>query len=197
MASRRPETRYAASGDVSIAYQVSGDGEFDLAIFPASVTNVEIAWEGEHSARHFDRLGAFSRLILFDKRGRGFRIGSPALRTSRRGWTMFARCWMPLGRSGRRFSVPRRAARSPSCLRRPIRSAPRRSFSMGRRRASRVGRAIRGGRHASSVSSNSTTRCVAGAQPSSRPRCSVLSSQTKSCWSSLPGGCVKVRARVR
>jgi class 3 adenylate cyclase len=71
MASRRPETRYAASGDVSIAYQVSGDGEFDLAIFPASVTNVEIAWEGEHSARHFDRLGAFSRLILFDKRGTG------------------------------------------------------------------------------------------------------------------------------
>jgi hypothetical protein len=40
-----PETRYARSGDVSIAYQVVGDGPFDVVIAPGSVSHVELLWE--------------------------------------------------------------------------------------------------------------------------------------------------------
>ena len=66
-----PETRYAKSGDVHIAYQVVGDGPFDLIFVPGFVSNVEIAWESPGQAHFFSRLAAFSRLILFDKRGPG------------------------------------------------------------------------------------------------------------------------------
>jgi len=40
-----PETRYARSGDVRIAYQVVGDGPFDLVFVPGFVSNVELWWE--------------------------------------------------------------------------------------------------------------------------------------------------------
>jgi pimeloyl-ACP methyl ester carboxylesterase len=65
------ETRYARSGQVSIAYQVSGSGSFDLVIFPGWVTNVELMLEDARYRAHFERLGAFARLIRFDKRGTG------------------------------------------------------------------------------------------------------------------------------
>ena len=67
----RPETHYAKSGDVHIAYQVVGDGPFDLVFAPGYVTNIEIFWELPAAVRMFDRLASFSRLILFDKRGTG------------------------------------------------------------------------------------------------------------------------------
>ena len=63
--------RYARSGDVSIAYQIVGDGPRDLVIVPGWVSNLEAAWEDPGMARVFDRLASFSRLILFDKRGTG------------------------------------------------------------------------------------------------------------------------------
>ena len=66
-----PETRYARSGDVSIAYQVAGDGPIDLVVAPGWVSNVEVLWEDPAVARFFGRLATFSRLILFDKRGTG------------------------------------------------------------------------------------------------------------------------------
>jgi hypothetical protein len=66
-----PETRYAKSGDVHIAYQVVGDGPLDLIFVPGFVSNVEMVWESPGWARFFSRLAAFSRLILFDKRGTG------------------------------------------------------------------------------------------------------------------------------
>src|SRR5438094_2756472 len=66
-----PETRYAKSGDVHIAYQVVGDGPLDLIFVPGFVSNVEMAWETPGRARFHSRLAAFSRLILFDKRGTG------------------------------------------------------------------------------------------------------------------------------
>src|SRR5690348_14973202 len=40
-----PETRYARSGDVAIAYQVVGDGPFDLIWVPGAISNVELTWE--------------------------------------------------------------------------------------------------------------------------------------------------------
>ena len=67
----QPETRYAQSGEVSIAYQIVGDGPFDLVYVPGAVFNVELTWEDPAAARYFSRLAAFSRLILFDKRGTG------------------------------------------------------------------------------------------------------------------------------
>src|SRR5213078_166087 len=66
-----PETRYAKSGDVNIAYQVVGDGPFDLVYVPGWVSNVELLWEKPKPARFLERLASFSRLILFAKRGTG------------------------------------------------------------------------------------------------------------------------------
>jgi pimeloyl-ACP methyl ester carboxylesterase len=66
-----PETRYAKSGDVNIAYQVVGDGPFDLVHVPAFVSNLELQWEDPDERRYFERLASFCRLIMFDKRGTG------------------------------------------------------------------------------------------------------------------------------
>jgi pimeloyl-ACP methyl ester carboxylesterase len=65
-----PETRYARSGDVRIAYQVVGDGPLDLVFVPGFISNLDLVWESAY-AHFFTRLAAFSRLILFDKRGTG------------------------------------------------------------------------------------------------------------------------------
>ena len=65
-----PETRYARSGDVAIAYQVVGDGPVDLVLVPF-IGNIRYAWEQPHFARFLDELASFARLILFDKRGTG------------------------------------------------------------------------------------------------------------------------------
>ena len=68
---RVPETRYAQSGDVSIAYQVVGDGPFDVVFIPGALSHVELLWEDPARARYFERLASFCRLIIFDKRGTG------------------------------------------------------------------------------------------------------------------------------
>jgi class 3 adenylate cyclase/pimeloyl-ACP methyl ester carboxylesterase len=77
-----PETRYARSGDVSIAYQVLGDGPFDLVRIPPFVSHVELAWQIPSLAAFNRELASFCRLITFDKRGTGMsdRVsGVPAL----------------------------------------------------------------------------------------------------------------------
>lgn len=66
-----PQTRYAKSGKVSIAYQTVGDGPIDLVLVPGWISNIEVFWEDAHVARFFEKLATFSRLILFDKRGTG------------------------------------------------------------------------------------------------------------------------------
>jgi pimeloyl-ACP methyl ester carboxylesterase len=66
-----PKTRYAKSGDMNIAYQVVGEGPFDLVYVPGWVSNVEVLWQHPKAVRFLDRLASFSRLILFDKRGTG------------------------------------------------------------------------------------------------------------------------------
>ncbi len=66
-----PTTQYARSGDASIAYQVVGEGETDLLFVLAWISHVEHAWEAPALRRFFERLGAFTRLILFDRRGSG------------------------------------------------------------------------------------------------------------------------------
>ena len=64
-------TRYTRSGNVHIAYQVVGDGPFDLVYVPGWVSHVELAWEEPMLAAFLERLASFSRLIVFDKRGTG------------------------------------------------------------------------------------------------------------------------------
>lgn len=78
-----PETRYARSGPYNIAYQVIGDGPFDLLWIPGFVSNIELAWEEPLLSRFLTRLARFSRLILFDKRGTGMsdRVPPDALPT--------------------------------------------------------------------------------------------------------------------
>jgi pimeloyl-ACP methyl ester carboxylesterase len=65
------ETRYALSGDTSIACQVVGEGPFDLILVPGFVSNVEYGWEEPHLASFYERLASFCRLVIFDKRGTG------------------------------------------------------------------------------------------------------------------------------
>lgn len=79
----QPETRYAKSGDVHIAYQVVGDGPIDLVYVPGWVSHVEYQWESPAYSRGLRRLASFSRLIIFDKRGTGLsdRVPDAALPT--------------------------------------------------------------------------------------------------------------------
>jgi pimeloyl-ACP methyl ester carboxylesterase len=66
-----PETRYAQSGAVNIAYQVFGEGPFDLVVTPGFVSNVDLMWDDPLNARYWRRLASFARVITFDKRGTG------------------------------------------------------------------------------------------------------------------------------
>jgi pimeloyl-ACP methyl ester carboxylesterase len=77
----RPETRYAKSGDINIAYQVLGNGPVDLIYVPGWVTHLEYGWEEPSLARFYRELASFSRLILFDKRGTGLSDQSANLPT--------------------------------------------------------------------------------------------------------------------
>ncbi len=66
-----PETRYAKSGGLSIGYQVFGKGPLDLVLVHGFVSHLEVAWEEPHLAQFLNHLGAFARVIVFDKRGTG------------------------------------------------------------------------------------------------------------------------------
>jgi len=68
---RAPETMYARSGDVNIAYQVIGDAPLDLVFVMGWVSHLEYFWREPNFARFLRRLASFARLILFDKRGTG------------------------------------------------------------------------------------------------------------------------------
>jgi class 3 adenylate cyclase/pimeloyl-ACP methyl ester carboxylesterase len=66
-----PETRYARSGDVVIAYQVLGEGPFDVVFIPGSVSHVEVYWEAAGVAALLRGVAAHARVLVFDKRGTG------------------------------------------------------------------------------------------------------------------------------
>jgi len=67
----QPRTQYAKSGDVHVAYQVFGEGDIDLVFVPGFVSHIENYWDEPSFARWLRRLGDFSRVIMFDKRGTG------------------------------------------------------------------------------------------------------------------------------
>ena len=77
-----PETRYAKSGDVHIAYQVFGQGTTDLVFLSSWISQIEHIWAWPQGARFYSRLARFSRVIALDKRGAGLsdRVsGTPAI----------------------------------------------------------------------------------------------------------------------
>jgi class 3 adenylate cyclase len=66
-----PETRYARKGDVHIAYQVVGDGPFDLLYAAHGLTPIDLMWDEPLLARALRRLASFSRLIVAEVGGWG------------------------------------------------------------------------------------------------------------------------------
>src|SRR5271155_358377 len=74
------ETRYAKSGELSIAYQQTGKGP-DLVFVAGSLSHVELGWETPPTMLPFRRLSRFSRMIAFDKRGMGLSDRSAELPT--------------------------------------------------------------------------------------------------------------------
>ena len=66
-----PETSYAPCGDLSIAYQVFGDGSIELVFVGPFVSHVELTWAMPEFKAFFDQLSTFSRVVVFDKAGVG------------------------------------------------------------------------------------------------------------------------------
>jgi len=74
----RPQTRYAKAPDgTSIAYQIVGDGPFDLVYSSGIWSNVELMWDDPDWAYFLERLASFSRLVVFDMRGVGLSDRGP------------------------------------------------------------------------------------------------------------------------
>lgn len=77
-----PETRYARSGDLHIAYQTVGQGPVDVLWVPNWIWQMEHVWEQPWVARLLRRVSGFGRLIMFDRRGTGMSdklSGAPTL----------------------------------------------------------------------------------------------------------------------
>src|SRR6478736_45146 len=75
------DTRYAKSGEVHLAYQVTGDGPVDVVMIPGFISHVELRWREPALAGFLRQLGTFTRLIAFDKRGMGLSDRDPNERT--------------------------------------------------------------------------------------------------------------------
>jgi class 3 adenylate cyclase len=73
-----PTTRYAKSGDASIAYQVIGEGPVDLVSVGGPASHIDLEWENPIAERALERLASFTRLVRFDRRGTG--LSDPAER---------------------------------------------------------------------------------------------------------------------
>ncbi|HSR93748.1 MAG TPA: adenylate/guanylate cyclase domain-containing protein [Solirubrobacterales bacterium] len=77
-----PETRYARSGDIGIAYQAFGEGEMDLVLAFPFLSHLDLMWESPAMSRFLRRLGSFARVLVFDRRGVGLSdpvAGAPTL----------------------------------------------------------------------------------------------------------------------
>ena len=74
-----PDTHYAKSGSVHIAYQTVGSGSIDIVLIPGLWTHVEHQWDEPAFARFLNRLASFARLIIFDARGAGLSDRAPEL----------------------------------------------------------------------------------------------------------------------
>jgi pimeloyl-ACP methyl ester carboxylesterase len=76
-----PQTEYAKSGEIGIAYQVVGEGDIDLVFAFPFVSHLDLIWESPLIAGFVERLSSFARVILFDRRGVGLSDPLPGLAT--------------------------------------------------------------------------------------------------------------------
>ena len=74
----RPQTRYAQSGEIRIAYQVLGERHRDIVFVPGAMSHLDLLWEDAETADFYRRLAGLGRLILFDKRDTGLSDRAPA-----------------------------------------------------------------------------------------------------------------------
>jgi class 3 adenylate cyclase/pimeloyl-ACP methyl ester carboxylesterase len=75
------DTSYAPCGDLSLAYQVFGDGPVELVVVGSFVSHVELAWTLPEFKAFFERLATFCRVLAFDKAGVGLSDPVPKVRT--------------------------------------------------------------------------------------------------------------------
>ena len=75
------ETSYAACGDLSLAYQVFGDGPVELVFVGPIVSHVELSWTVPEFKAFFEQLATFCRVVVFDKAGVGLSDPVPKVRT--------------------------------------------------------------------------------------------------------------------
>jgi pimeloyl-ACP methyl ester carboxylesterase len=66
-----PEVRYVRNTGAALAFVEFGEGPVDLVFMPQWIHNLEIAWANPLYARFLNQLGAFSRVLLLDRRGVG------------------------------------------------------------------------------------------------------------------------------
>jgi pimeloyl-ACP methyl ester carboxylesterase len=66
-----PPLRYAANGDIHIAYRVHGEAPLDLVVVGGAFSNLDVLWEIAEYRDYIERLSTFVRVITFDKRGMG------------------------------------------------------------------------------------------------------------------------------
>jgi pimeloyl-ACP methyl ester carboxylesterase len=66
-----PETRYARSGELNLAYQVMGNGPIDLMFVPGMIAHLEFLHDLPGYTNFLRRLAAFARVVTFDKSGQG------------------------------------------------------------------------------------------------------------------------------
>lgn len=83
----QPNVQYARVGDDRVAYQVLGEGPFDLVATAGIWGHIDLEWEDPATARFLRRLASFSRLIRFDPRGVGLSDARPDSARD------VARCW--------------------------------------------------------------------------------------------------------
>jgi class 3 adenylate cyclase len=75
------DTLYASCGDLSLAYQVFGDGPVELVFVMPFIFHVELCWTMPEAKAFLDRLSSFCRVLLFDKAGAGLSDPVPHIRT--------------------------------------------------------------------------------------------------------------------
>ena len=66
-----PQTQYAESDGLSIAWQAFGNGTQNLVIVPGIVSHIDAGWEDPDQTYLWRRLAQSFRVIVFDKRGQG------------------------------------------------------------------------------------------------------------------------------
>jgi hypothetical protein len=74
-------TPYASCGDLSLAYQVFGDGPVELVFVGPMVSHVELFWTMSEFKAFFEQLATFCRVVMFDKAGVGLSDPVPKVRT--------------------------------------------------------------------------------------------------------------------